>query len=236
MKLALARSGPVTENDAVLLWVLFPLVLMLVFWRDALRLMRAGHGVAAVLTVLGALGFFGGFLLPNLGSLLDDVELPAFFFTTTIAGPDHCMVALTGAFGRVQRYDVDGTFRNGWFAHTGGASGSIGLTTEGWIAVASTGTKQIELFHPDGTPAAPPRPFSWTGTQEPHVLWPSAVKVEGVTLAQPVELANPPLHVLPALLVPFWDPLVAWLMIGAAILLTRLGRRQPAQGAPPPQA
>ncbi|MFG1293768.1 hypothetical protein [Xanthobacter versatilis] len=224
------------ENLRVLIWLLFPVVLMLVFWRDAMRLMRAGHGVAAVLTVLGALGFFGGFLLPNLGSLLDPVELPAFFFTTTIAGPDHSMFSLTGAFARVQRYDMDGTFRNGWFAQTGGNSGAIGLTTEGWIAVASTETKQIELFHPDGSPAAPPRPFSWTGTHEPRVLWPSSVRVEGVTLAQPVELANPPLHALPALLVPFWDPLVAWLMIGAAVLLTRFGRRQPAQGVGPPRA
>ncbi|MFG1343553.1 hypothetical protein V5F59_01545 [Xanthobacter autotrophicus DSM 431] len=223
------------ENNTVLLWVLFPLVLMFVFWRDALRLMRAGHGVAAVLTVLGALGFFGGFLLPNLGSLLDHVELPAFFFTTTIAGPDHSMVALTGAFGRVQRYDMDGNFRAGWFAHTGGASGALGMTTDGAIAVASTRTKEIELFHPDGAPAAAPRPFSWTGTQEPRVLWPSAVKVDGVTLAQPVELANPPLHVLPVLLVPFWDPLVAWLMLGLAMLLMRLGRRR-ASSHPPPQA
>lgn len=222
------------ENLGVLAGILVPVALMLVFWRDAMRLKRAGYGVAAVLAVLGALGFFGGFLLPNLGSLLDPVELPAFIFTTTIAGPDHSMFSLTGAFARVQRYDMDGTFRNGWFAQTGGNSGAIGLTTDGWIAVASTETKQIELFHPDGTPAAPPRPFSWTGTHEPRVLWPSAVRVEGVTLAQPVELANPPLHVLPALLVPFWDPLVAWLMIGAAVLLTRRGRRQPAQGAGSP--
>lgn len=219
----------------MLLSVLFLLVLMLVFWRDALRLMRAGHRVAAVLTVLGAMGFFGGFLLPNLGSLLDHVELPAFIFTTTIAGPDESMVALTGAFGRVQRYDRDGNFQAGWFAHTGG-SGAIGMTTDGAIAVASTHTKEIELFHPDGTPVGPPRPFTWTGTREPKVLWPSAVKVDGVTLAQPVELANPPLHVLPALLVPFWDPFVAWLMIGMAMLLMRFGRRPAPRNVQPPRA
>lgn len=220
----------------MLLWILVPLVMMLVFWGDALSLLRAGHTVAAVLTVLGAIGFFGSILLPNLGSLLDHVELPAFTFTTTIAGPDHSMVALTGAFGRVQRYDRDGNFRAGWFAHTGGASGALGMTTDGAIAVASPRTKEIELFRLDGTPAGPPRPFSWTGTPEPKLLWPSAVKVDGVTLARPVELANPPLHVLPALLVPFWNPLVAWLMLAMAMLLMWFGRRPTPGNGPPPQA
>ncbi len=39
---ALAGKGSAMENVRVLIWLLFPVVLMLVFWRDAMRLMRAG--------------------------------------------------------------------------------------------------------------------------------------------------------------------------------------------------
>jgi hypothetical protein len=63
-----------------------------------------------------------------MGTLLDGVELPAHFETTTIVGPGGKRYALTSHLSRVQRYDKAGRFERGWFVKSGSGWVEIGLT------------------------------------------------------------------------------------------------------------
>lgn len=217
--------------------VLFPLILLAVWWRGALSIGRSGHVWCGVLLALGSLGFFGPSLLASTGNLLNHVELPAFFDTTAIAGPDATTVTASMPFARIQRYDRDGNFLNGWFATNGGGQFALGLTREGAIALASTRTKDVEFFNPDGSIAAPPRAFTWGGTPMQGLLWPGKISLEGVVFAQPVQVAGPPPHVLTVLLFPFWHPLLAWALGAMGIFCVwRSGRRSAAPDSRPPAA
>jgi hypothetical protein len=218
--------------------VLFPLILLAVWWRGALRLGRSGHAWCAVLLALGSLGFFGPSLLASTGSLLDHVELPAFFETTAIAGDGATTVTASMPFARIQRYDHDGHFLNGWFATNGGGQFALGLTREGTIALASTRTKQVEFFNPDGSMAAAARPFTWSGAPLNGVLWPGKISLEGVSFVQPAQVAGPPPHALTLLLFPFWHPLLAWVLCAMGMFCVWRGRNRNATPgtAQPPQA
>ena len=94
------------------------------------------------------------------GTLLQNVELPAFFQTATIVTPDGRRFAATAPLSRVQRYDTAGRFETGWFVDSGGGSLAIGLTTDGKIAVAAARTRRVEIFNADGSPAGAPMPFT----------------------------------------------------------------------------
>jgi hypothetical protein len=113
----------------------------------------------------------------------------------------------------------------------------LGLTREGAIALASTRTKDVEFFNPDGSIAAPPRAFTWGGTPMQGLLWPGKISLEGVVFAQPVQVAGPPPHVLTVLLFPFWHPLLAWALGAMGIFCVwRSGRRSAAPDSRPPAA
>lgn len=208
--------------------VLFPLVLLAVWWIGALSVGRSGHVWCAVLLALGSLGFFGPSLLASTGSLLNHVELPAFFETTAIAGPGATTVTASMPFARIQRYDRDGRFLNGWFAANGGGQFALGVTREGTIALASTRTKEVEFFNSDGSSAAPPRPFTWGGAPMQGLLWPGRISLAGVVFAQPVQVAGPPPHVLTLLLFPFWHPLFAWVLGAMGMFCVWRSRRRTA--------
>lgn len=205
--------------------VVFPLVLLAVWWRDALRIGRDGHVWCAILLALGSLGFFGPFLLAATGDLLNHVELPAFFDTKAIAGPDSTTITASMPLARIQRYDRDGHFLNGWFANNGGGQFALGLTREGAIALASRRTKEVEFFNPDGSVAAPPRPFTGGGEPMQGLLWPGTLSLKGVVFAQPVQVAGPPPHLLTVVLFPFWHPLLAWVLGGMGMICVWRSRK-----------
>ena len=140
--------------------VLFPLVIPLVclicFLAAAVRLASRGHALCGALIGLGALGFSGASLLQATGTWLRYVELPPFFQTTTIVGPGDRTFTATIPLARIQRYDSNGRFEDGWFVDSVGGIFAIGLTEDGRIAVAAARTKRVEFFNPDGSSAGPP--------------------------------------------------------------------------------
>jgi hypothetical protein len=158
--------------------------------------------------------------LPATGTWLQHVELPPFFETTTIRGPEGRTFAATMPLARVQRYDGDGRFETGWFVRSGGGIIAIGLTTDGRIAVGAIRSKQVEFFNPDGSSAGPPRPCS-DGLLY-GLLRPTYCRVDGVAFANPIQVENPPAHWATLVLFPLWDPFVAWLLGVSGLVLLAL--------------
>jgi hypothetical protein len=123
--------------------VLLVLAMLAVFLGGAAWMASQGNLLPGVLFALGAFGFFGAFLLPATGTVLQNVELPAIFETATIVAPDGQFFAVTQPLSRVQRYDSGGRFETGWFVRSGGGRVSIGLTTDGKIAIAAARTRAV---------------------------------------------------------------------------------------------
>jgi hypothetical protein len=199
-------------------FILFALMLV-VFLAVAARLIWKGNLISGVLLALGAVGWFAPSMLPAATSRLQHVELPAFYETATIVGPDRRTFAFTQHLETVQRYDLAGRFEAGWFVDSHGGRVSIGVTTDGKIAVAAARTGRIEFFNPDGSPAGPARPF----TRESKYLMsdylqPSEYRVEGVTFETPTAANNPNLRWNTLLLLPLWSPFVAWLLAACGIV------------------
>src|SRR5262245_36635293 len=158
----------------------------------AARLVWKGKLFSGVLLAVGALGWFAPLLLPAAGNRLQHVELPAFYETATIVGPAGRTFALTQHLSRLQRYDLAGHFEAGWFVNSAGGKVSIGVTTDGKIAVAAVRTRRVEFFNPDGSPAGPSKPF----TTEPKnlmsgYLQPAEYRVDGVAFEAPTVAKNP---------------------------------------------
>ncbi|MBO0884731.1 MAG: hypothetical protein J2P17_31240 [Mycobacterium sp.] len=151
-----------------------------------------------------------------------NVELPPFFQTTSIVGPEGRTFAATIPLARIQRYDSDGRFEAGWFLDSAGGTFAIGLTADGRIAVAAARTKRVEFFNPDGSSAGPPRPFTRSGGLMNGMLRPSNCWVEGVAFADPIQAGHPRPHWATVVLFPLWSPFVAWLLIAAGALGTRV--------------
>jgi hypothetical protein len=185
--------------------------------------------------LLAASGFgvVPAIILPAMGSLLDGVELPAYFETTTIVGPGGGRYALTSHLSRVQRYGKAGRFEKGWFVRGGGWV-EIGLTTDDKIAVLVWRPRQVETFNPDGSLAVPPTSFA---TQDKltarrdylcpseHYLCPSEYLIEGVSLQNPTPVNNPGFRWNTLLLLPLWHPIVAWLLLTCGIVIPALQTR-----------
>lgn len=193
------------------MWI--PLVFLIVFLANAVRLALRGHLLCGALVGLGALGFFGAALLPTTGVWLRSVELPPFFETSSIVGPEGRTFTATIPLARIQRYDGNGHFETGWFVDSAGGAFSIGMTVDGRIAVAAARTKRVEFFNPDGSSVGPPRPFISSGGLTNGVLRPSNGWIEGVAIADPIQVRNPGVHWSTLMLFPLWNPFVAWLLV-----------------------
>ncbi|HEY1244181.1 MAG TPA: hypothetical protein VGF29_05050 [Hyphomicrobiaceae bacterium] len=199
------------------------------------QLVRRGHVLSGALFALGASGFgvVPVIILPAMGSLLDGVELPAYFGTTTIVGPRGKRYALIRDLSRVQRYDKAGRFEKGWFVGGGGWV-EIGLTTDDKIAVLVWRPRQVEMFNPDGSPAGQPISFptlAKVATRRDYLcpsenlLCPSEYLIEGVSLQNPTPVNNPGFRWNTLLLLPLWHPIVAWLLLACGIVIPALQAR-----------
>jgi hypothetical protein len=96
---------------------------------------------------------------------------------------------------------------------------SIGVTTDGKIAVAAARTRRVEFFNSDGSPAGPPKPFTRESKNlMSDYLQPSEYSVEGVTFETPTAAKNPSVRWNTLLLLPLWSPVVAWFLLACAIV------------------
>lgn len=201
---------------------LIPILILIVWLVGAVRWAARGHVLGGALMGLGALGFIGAFLLPATGTLLQQIELPPFFETTSILGPGGRTFTATIPTARIQRYDSNGRFETGWFVHSAGGMFAIGLTVDGRIAVAAARTKQVEFFNPDGSAAGRPQPCAGFGSVQSGVLRSSDCPVWGVTFADPIQTKHPGAHWQTLVLVPLWHPFVAWLLAVLGVLAIRI--------------
>lgn len=192
------------------------------FLIAATRLTFQGKPLSGVMLAAGAVGFFAPLAIlphPAARALLENVELPAIYGTATIQGPDGQRIAFTTHLARLQLYDGAGRFKRGWFANVAGGWASLGLTSDGKIAVAGARTRKMELFNWDGSSAGPTRPFTRRGKETSgDLLLPAEYLVDGMTFAEPVPTGNPSLHWSTLLLLPLSHPFIAWLLVmcGAA--------------------
>jgi len=104
------------------------------------------------LMILGIISSVGMAYLGETGSLLNGIELPTFFETTTIRLPDGGRLTATIPTARLQRDGPDGQFRNGWFVDAHGGRFGIGLTEDDRIVVCTGRGREIWLFDLDGHP------------------------------------------------------------------------------------
>jgi hypothetical protein len=178
---------------------------------------------AQALVLVGALGFFGAFYLPHAGMRLDSVELPTFFETSTIALPDGGRLTGTMPIQRVQRYGVDGSFRNGWFVDAKGGHFAIGLTSDGKVAVCTGRGREIFLFELDGRPVGHQACFR-APRAIPKLLQPSDFPLGEIDLQPAVSAERPRASLVAILLVPFWHPFVSWSLALVGFLVLWLGR------------
>jgi hypothetical protein len=194
-------------------------LMLVVFLAMAARLVWKGNLISGVLLGLGAVGWFAPSMLPAAGNWLRVVELPAFYETATVLGPEGRTFALTQHLKRLQRYDLAGDFEAGWFVDSKGGAVSIGVTTDGKIAVAAARTRRVEFFNPDGSTAGPGRPFTRESKDLMRdYLQPSEYRVEGVTFETPTAAKNPSVRWNTLLLLPLWSPFVAFLLAACGIV------------------
>ena len=208
--------------------VFVSIVFLTFFLVGAAQFIYRGHVLPGALFALGALGFVTPpAILPAAGNLLDGVELPAYFHTTTILGPNGKRFALTSHLSRVQRYDRAGRFERGWFVNSGGGLVEIRLTTDGKIAVASWRPRQVELFNADGSSAGSPRRFSMETTKAmcPANTILCLYLVAGMTVQNPTPADNPSLRWNTVLLFPLWSPVIAWLLLACGGVIPALRER-----------
>jgi hypothetical protein len=187
--------------------------------------------VGLALSAVGVLGFFGAVFLPYAGSWLDGVELPTFFETNTIALQDGGRLTATMPTQRVQHYDSDGRFRNGWFVDAKGGYFAIGLTDDGRVAVCTSRGSEIFLFDLDGRSVG--RQVC-SGTISPEIsrggtLQPSDFPSGELNLQRAIAVDRPKASLVPILLVPLWHPFVAVFFGLAGGLALELDRRSASQ-------
>jgi hypothetical protein len=186
------------------------------FLMSAIWHVLQGQPLSGVMLAWGAFGFFAPLAIPHpaASAILENVELPAIYGTATIQGPDGQRIAFTTHLARLQLYDGTGQFRRGWFAKTSGGLASVGLTTDGKIAVAAVRTRKVEFFNWDGSSAGPPQHFARRGKEASgDYLSPADYLVEGVAFERPVPASNPGLHWNTLLLFPLSHPFIAWLFV-----------------------
>jgi hypothetical protein len=176
-----------------------------------------------LLIAFGVVGFVGTFFIPYAGTWLDHVELPAFLGTNTIALPDGGRLTANMAQQRVQRYGSDARFRNGWFVKASGGHFGIGLTSDG-KAVACTGRgRQIFVFELDGQSAGNPRPCFHAPREVPKILQPADFPHGELDFQRAIPVDPPSPSLVSILLVPLWDPFVAWFIAVIGYVALRFG-------------
>jgi hypothetical protein len=195
-----------------------PLLILLVWLVGAAKLIRNGRPISGLLMGVGMMGFIAPFLLPRTGDLLRYFELPAIYETTTIRALSGDLYAATMPLARVQRYSADGRFKSGWFVDSAGGQISIGATSDGSIVIAAARTRKIQAYDAEGEPVGPPKPYVAAITGHVPVIQPGNSIAAGMTVIQPLVVANPQPRLATLLLVPLWSPFVAW-MIGVAGIL-----------------
>jgi len=178
--------------------------------------------ISTALVIVGACGFVGQFLLPNVGTRLERVELPAFFETTTIALPDGGRMTATMPTARVQRYGGDGHFQTGWFVDAKGGHFAIGLTSDDRVAICTGRGRQLFLFELDGRPFGNPRACFTAPREIPKILQPADFPFGEVNLQQVVSVERPNASLMAILLVPLWHPFFAWLIAVVGVLGLRI--------------
>ncbi len=167
---------------------------------------------------IGFVGFLAPFLLlPRLGDGLDWLELPTRLQTSSIRLPDGAVLTASEFAQRLQRYDASGRFEKGWFVPARGGAFGIGVSTGDEIVVCSARGHEAVLFTLDGRPSGTIRPCSygrspgWSGQAE--LLGPGKAALAGITLRAPVSVSLPPPSLIQWLLLPLWNPMVAWAMM-----------------------
>jgi hypothetical protein len=176
--------------------------------------------ISMILMYVGLVTFVGVDFLPLTGNLLNHIELPAFFQTTTIVLGDSRRYALTVPIRRVQRYSAAGEFEAGWFVKSQGGMSEIGETANGYLVIASARTKSVEVFNVDGSIAAESKLFSRKGaTLMGGAMLPENYEIDGISIVPSTITTNPPATLMTLLLIPLWSPGVAWLftLFGALI-------------------
>ena len=177
---------------------------------------------------VGFVGFVGTYYIPYAGTWLDHVELPAFLGSNTIALPDGGRLTANMAQQRVQRYGGDGRFRNGWFVEAHGGHFGIGLTSDGRAVVCTGRGRQLFLFSLDGQSAGDPRPCP--PPEVPKILQPNDFPHSEVHLQQAIAVDPPSPSIVTLVLVPLWDPMVAWFIVVIGYVAWRLvGSQNPAE-------
>jgi hypothetical protein len=200
-------------------FLIYPAFLAVFLATTAALILSKGRRLSGLLLALGSFGFFTPPILPSTGRLLQQIELPTVFETTTIEGPDGRKFAATTHLARVQCYSPTGEFEAGWFVDSRGGAISIGLTNEGTIAIATARTKRVEFFNPNGSAAGPSRPFTRRNDGLMRdLLQPSDYSVDGVTFENPILAPAPRIRWSTFLLFPLWSPFIAWLLIICAML------------------
>ncbi len=214
------------------------------FLLTARNIYRRGHPIAGVLVSAGAIGFFGCWLVPLAGSTLDYVELPS--TGQGLLGPNGRIYTFTMHLSRIQRYDPDGRFEKGWFVDARGGPAALGLTEKTKIIVALH-RRDVAIIHTlDGEPIGSPHAFVYKrpGKQRlqmiptPHgglpelsydlgsndLMYPENYEVAGVSLLPVTNMGRQRGGLLPALLIPFWNPIIPWILFASGFLLYQLTR------------
>lgn len=189
--------------------------------RQSVSRALAGYALLA----LAALSGLSGVILKSSGDGLAQVELPAYFQTTTIILADDRRIAFLRSLHRVQRYSADGSFEGGWFI-TGDAgmlagAHSLGLTADDKIIIASDRLKQAEIYTVEGRLVAEKRPVQRVGAGAPKVILPDSFLIDGVALVVPVRTDNPRLGwttVLPSVSLHSWT---AWALFWLGLNMLR---------------
>lgn len=192
------------------------------FLLTARNIYRRGHPIAGVLVSAGAVGFLGCFLVPLAGSTLNYVELPS--TGHGLLGPDRRIFTFTMHLSRIQRYDPHGWFEKGWFVDAAAGYGAIGLTDKGQIAFVPFRKNRAQIFATEGATVGTSRPYTKIGHDLHDLVDPEKYEIEGVNLLPETDMGRQRGGLLPALLVPFWNPIIAWLLFASGFLLYQLTR------------
>lgn len=168
----------------------------------------------------GVVTFFATPLLSFTGHAFDRIELPAFYETTTLALPDGGRLTATQPLQRVQHYDRDGRFENGWFVPAKGGRFAIGLAEDGRVAVCTARGRRIYLFDLEGRSSGEQDCFG-APREVPAILQPADFDPAALKLLPASAITSPAPSLSGLLLVPLWHPFVAWFMAGVGYLIMK---------------
>jgi hypothetical protein len=177
----------------------------LVSWYQAkLKGFTTTANTFAVLTFLGMLCFSVSFWLPRFGPALDHFELPNSLGATTITGSEAGVFVVSTPIQRVQRYQENGSFLNGWFVPAAGGHFSVKLADDGKLEVCTARGRRLMVYDEHG---------QVTARQDKceYQVMPST----GVFLVRQGWVSY--------IFFPLWHPIVGWLMFAAGVAFFAFG-------------